>query len=77
VKLSNLQKSNFCNATNGAWNSLSHIYCGRKTKASYLSHYERNVWKYEHQRCKAWELPDAGDLGTPALDWLLVNFMSL
>lgn len=51
---------------------LTEWLCGREKAADWLAGFAPDRWVYAHQRCPAWENPDAKGATTPGLDALLL-----
>lgn len=69
--VSTLGRDAFCAATRGARIETVEHYCGRSDLTSYLDGFQENVWIYQHQRCPAFETPDAAGAQEPGLDYLV------
>ena len=58
----------FCYATEKAGLPIIDHWCERIDIDKWINNFEYNVYEYAHQRCPAWETPDAGSLAVPGLD---------
>ncbi len=61
----------FCAATRGMDIPTVDHWCGRKGLRDWIASYQFNQWENRHQRCGAWETPDADGDTTPGLDLLV------
>lgn len=68
--ISDNARNGFCAATNGMDIPTVDHWCGRKHIEDYVWAWEEDVWEMRHQRCGAWEKPDANGLETPGVDVL-------
>lgn len=69
-KISDRGRNAFCAATDGMDIPTVDHWCGRGDLAGWVHAFDFDVWEMRHQRCGAWETPDANGLETPGLDLL-------
>lgn len=71
IEISAAGRNAFCANSAGTDLPLVDHWCGRGDLAAWTEAFTFNRYEYAHQRCPAWEAPDAGDLKTPGLDLLI------
>ena len=61
----------FCDAVKGGGIETAEHFCGRSDLMNYLDTFQYDVYIFKHQRCPAWEGPDANGDHEPAVDYLV------
>jgi len=69
--MTNKAKNDFCFASEGSELPVIDHWCDRGNLQTWLEQFTLNVWEYRHQRCPAWENPDAHGFERPGLDFLI------
>lgn len=64
-------KNDFCFASDGSDLPVIDHWCKRGNLQQWLEQFTLNIWEYRHQRCPAWENPDAHGYERPGLDFLI------
>lgn len=70
--MSGTARAAFCDSTHGLDLPMTRWYCEDEPAARWLATFQPDVWAYRHQRCPAWESPDA-----QGAHWLGTDFLAL
>ncbi len=69
--ISDKQRGDFAEATNGTGMPTTEHFSGRSGLGEFLDGFEYNKWEYNFQRCEKWESPDGAGMDHPAVDYLV------